>query len=94
MIEIEFDPVKDAINRKKHGIGLAAAALILRAAHIRERSVRPNEQNEDRWVAVGRIESRVMACVYTVRFGVYRVISLRAARTKEKKTYEQTFGQS
>jgi uncharacterized DUF497 family protein len=56
MIEIEFDPAKDAINRSKHGIGLAAAAVILRGRHIRQRSVLSNDSNEERWVAVGRIE--------------------------------------
>jgi uncharacterized DUF497 family protein len=93
VIELEYDSRKDAINRDKHGIGLAAAALILRGPHIRERSNRPNEQNEDRRVAVGRIEGRVMTCVYTLRSGVYRVISLRAARTSEKKAYDQIFPQ-
>ena len=58
MIEIEFDPAKDTINRRKHGIGLAAAAVILRGRHIRQRSVLANDSDEERWVAVGRIEGR------------------------------------
>jgi uncharacterized DUF497 family protein len=91
VIEIEFDPAKDAINRKKHGIGLAAAAVILRGRHIRQHSVLPNDSNEERWVAVGRIEGRFLACVYTMRVNVYRVISLRAARTKERRAYEEAF---
>jgi uncharacterized DUF497 family protein len=27
-MQIEFDPMKDRINREKHGVGLAAAMLI------------------------------------------------------------------
>ena len=91
MVEIEFDPAKDSINRKKHGIGLAAAVVILRGRQIRQRSALPNERDEERWVAVGRIEGRFFVCVYTMRVGVFRVISLRAARTKERRAYEEAF---
>ena len=91
MIEIEFDPAKDAINHGKHGIGLAASAVILQGCHIRQRSLLTDESGEDRWLAIGRIEGKILVCVYTVRSGVFRIISLRAARTKEKKTYEAAF---
>jgi len=91
MVELEFDPAKDAINREKHGIGLAAAAAILSTAHVRQRSAVRNKSGEERWLAIGRIEGRTLVCVYTVRVGVYRIISLRAARTREKKIYEQAF---
>jgi uncharacterized DUF497 family protein len=91
MIEIEFDPAKDTINREKHGIGLAASAVILSGPHLRQRSVLPNERGEERWVAIGRIEGRFMACIYTMRGNIYRVISLRTARLKERRAYEQTF---
>ena len=91
MIEIEFDPAKDAINRQKHGIGLAVGAAILRGRHVRYRSLLPNGGNEERWLAVGRIEGRILVCIYTVRVGVYRVISLRAAKMKERRAYEEAF---
>ena len=91
MVELEFDPAKDSTSREKHGIGLAAAAAILGGAHLRQRSAAPNKSGEERWLAMGRIEGRILVCVYTVRADVYRIISLRAARTKEKRLYEQTF---
>ena len=53
MFEIEFDPAKDAINRIKHGIGLAAATVILRGRHVRQRSVLPNDSGEERWLLSG-----------------------------------------
>jgi uncharacterized DUF497 family protein len=91
MFELEFDPVKDAVNREKHDIGLAAAAVILEAPHVRQRSAVRTQGGEERWLAMGRIEGRVMVCVYTARAGAYRIISLRAARAKEKKLYEEAF---
>jgi uncharacterized protein len=91
MIEIEFNPAKDAIKREKHGIGLAAAAVIFRGPHVAQRSALPKDSSEERWLAIGRIEGRILVCVYTVRKGVYRVISLRAARIREKRAYEQAF---
>jgi uncharacterized protein len=91
MVELEFDPAKDAINREKQGLGLAPAAAIFSGAHLQQRSMVRNEGGEERWLAIGRIEGRTLVCVYTVRTGVYRIISLRAARTKEKRLYEQTF---
>lgn len=60
MIEIEFDPAKDAINRQKHGIVLALGAVILRGRHVRYRSLLPNDSDEERWLAVGRIEGRIL----------------------------------
>ena len=67
MIEIEFDPAKDAINREKHGIGLAAAAVILRGPHVARRLALPKDSSEERWLAIGRIEGRILVCVYRVR---------------------------
>jgi uncharacterized DUF497 family protein len=54
MVEIEFDPAKDAINRRKHGLSLAAAAGLFEGPILRERDDRWS-YNEERWLAIGRI---------------------------------------
>src|SRR3979411_1829123 len=86
MKEIGFDPAKDAVNREKHGIGLAAA-VILGGSHIRQCSALPNESGEERWFAIGPIEGRILACVCRLRDGIYRVISLRAANQGKESVW-------
>ncbi len=88
MVEIEFDPAKDAINRRKHGIGLAAAAGLFEGPILRERDDRRN-YNEERWLAIGRIGDGFFAACYTMRGRVYRIISFRPANRKEREAYAQ-----
>ncbi len=47
------------------------------------------EYGEIRFVALGKIEGRLHACVYTPRGNNYRIISLRKANKREEKIYEQ-----
>ena len=37
---MEYDDRKDRINRRKHGIGLAVAQVVLAGAHLEERDER------------------------------------------------------
>jgi uncharacterized protein len=88
MIAIEFDPAKDAINRRKHGIALAAAAVVLDGPLLRQQDDR-FDYGEERWLAVGRIGNQTFAACYTMRGNVYRIISLRRANSKEREAYAQ-----
>jgi len=88
-----MDPAKDAINRQKHGIALSVAMTVLTGAHLLQRSAVRNASNEDRWVAIARVGDDFLACIYTMRGTLYRMISIRAARTREKEQYEQAFRQ-
>ena len=88
MIEIEFDPAKDAVNRRKHGISLAAAALLFEGSTIRVPDKR-FDYREERWRIVGRIDAETFTACYTIRGRIYRIISVRRASRKERKAYEQ-----
>lgn len=66
MIVVEFDPAKDAKNRRKHGIGLAAAAVLLEGPILRHRDNRL-DHGEDRWIGVGLISGRTFAACFTMR---------------------------
>jgi uncharacterized DUF497 family protein len=88
MIQIEFDPGKDAGNRRKHGFGLAAAALLFEGLILRQRDDR-GDYGEERWLAVGRIGDQAFTVCYTMRGEVYRIISLRRASRRERLTYAQ-----
>lgn len=85
---IEFDPVKEALNRAKHGVSLA------RANDLHERDLRIVSDDrasygERRLIAYGKLGDRLHILVFTRRPGVVRVISLRKANVREVKRYGQ-----
>jgi len=72
-VQIEFDPVKDRINREKHGISLVAAADIdLDSAIVVED--RRIDYGETRFIAYGPIKGRLYVFWFTMRGDVLRAI--------------------
>ena len=45
---------------------------------------------EDRYLALGRVDGRVLTVVYTMRNDVIRIISARKANSREVKKYENS----
>jgi len=85
-VEIEFDPAKDAQNRRKHGISLALGKVVL--ANLMGEEPDPDDHGgEERWVAFGMIGVRLYVCVYAPRGGRARVISLRKATKQEQQRW-------
>lgn len=87
-MKIEFDPVKDAINRKKHGVSLAAAAVFDWDTAL-EREDDRFDYGETRFVAIGLIENRLHVMVFAegTEEDTVRVISLRPAEKFEARFY-------
>jgi uncharacterized DUF497 family protein len=88
-VEIEFDPVKDQINREKHRVSLAAAAdmNLDEAIVIEDRRV---DYGETRFVAYGPIAGRLHVLWFTMRGDVLRAIGLRRANRRERAKYGQS----
>jgi uncharacterized protein len=88
-VQIEFDPAKDRINRRKHGISLAAAADIdfNSALVIEDRRV---DYGETRFIAYGLIDDRLHVPWFTMRGPVLRAIGLRKANRRERQKYDQS----
>ncbi len=85
-MEIEFDPDKDAINRRKHGLSLADAARFA----IDSAAVVPDQRfayGESRFRAYGLIGARMHMLVFTMRGETLRAISLRKANKREVRTH-------
>jgi len=89
---IEFDPDKEVINRTKHRISLAEAALLNWDSAL----VWPDtrfDYGEERMSALGCIETRLYYVAFVDRdYGdesnfVRRIISLRKATKTEEKFY-------
>lgn len=89
IMHLEYDPAKNATNRRKHGVDLEDAKLVLfdPRALVREDA---DAKGEQRFVAVGLDAlGRVLTVVYTYRPpDAIRLISGRPATKKERYAYE------
>ena len=81
-MDIEFDPIKDAINREKHGISLARAADIDVKAYVTD-----GRFAEPRFRLYGLIDGIAYCVAGTDRGGRVRIISVRRAHAKEMNRY-------
>ncbi len=85
----EWDEAKNRSNFEKHGVGFEAISRFGWTTAINRRSDR---QGEERWAAIGYIDSRLHHVVYTERGDNTRIISLRTASRIEKEDYEHRKG--
>jgi uncharacterized DUF497 family protein len=88
-MEIAFDTNKDAANLEKHGISLAAAAMIEWDNALTWTDDR-NNYGEARMCAIAYIGNRLHYVAYVDRAEARRIISLRKANSREEKRYAQT----
>lgn len=88
-MQITFDPVKDVLNRSKHGISLSDASAFDwdTALYWIDRR---RDYLEQRMCALGRIAGRVHVAVFVARAGTLRMISLRKANPREERRYVET----
>jgi len=85
-MEYDYDPAKDAVNRRKHGISLGEAERLdwdTAFVEIDERF----DYGEWRMVGLGFIGADIFHVAYVENEGVTRVISLRPAEKHEIKRY-------
>ncbi|MBY0491824.1 MAG: BrnT family toxin [Gemmatimonadaceae bacterium] len=85
-MEFEFDPLKSASNRDKHGIDFEAAQALWRDDRLLE--VQARTTDEPRWLVVGRIDGVAWSAVITYRAHRIRLISVRRSRAEEVALYE------
>lgn len=80
----EWDENKRNSNLVKHGIDFEDAIEIFNGRLLVRRSDR---HDEERWVAIGSLEGRLIAVTFTRRAKVVRIISARRARKNEERAY-------
>ncbi|MFN6236766.1 BrnT family toxin, partial [Microcystis sp.] len=76
-------------NIEKHGIDFADLEAIFRGPIIERVDTRQN-YGEIRVILVGTIDNIVLVVVYTWRGSVRRIISVRRANNRERRTYYQS----
>ena len=89
IVQVIFEPKKNSINLRKHGVSLAEGDGVLNdplALTIEDDSAR----GEQRFVSIGMSTfRRLMVVVYTYRGEEIRLISVRRAEPKERRAYEE-----
>lgn len=85
-MQFEWDQVKNAKNKSKHGIDFDTARLLWKDENRIE--IHASHPVEDRWIIIGRIKYRLWTAIYTMRGEIVRIISVRRSREKETALYE------
>lgn len=88
-LHFEWDDAKAAGNFVKHGVAFEAAAAIFDDPNrLEEDDIFAN--GEYRTIAIGMVDSLVLAVVYSEpEDNLIRLISARLATAKERRAYEQ-----
>jgi uncharacterized DUF497 family protein len=88
----EWDEQKSRANLIKHGISFDDASQIFDGPVIVKRS---NRNDEERLIAVGEFNDRILTVIITRRDKAIRIISARRPRPDEKRAYrEASMGRS
>jgi uncharacterized protein len=84
-LRIEFNPAKDVINQRKHGVSLALAERFdWNAAGFQPARTVAGEHREK---ALSYVDGKLYAAIYTRRGRVFWIISVRRASRKERREY-------
>ena len=82
----EFDPLKSAANKTRHGIDFVEAQALWSDPDRIELPARPT--NEPRFLVVGQIDQAVWTATVTYRHEeAIRLVSVRRARLNEEAQY-------
>lgn len=85
----EWDERKRLINNEKHGIDFVRGKEIFYYPYV---SIPSDYQNEERFLAIGKINDDYITVVYTNRGEKIRIISVRRSRKNERKAYDNEIG--
>jgi uncharacterized protein len=87
-MKIVFDPDKRGKTLSERGIDFTRADEIFAGHHFTLEDTR-QDYKETRFITVGKIDSRMVIMVWTLRNDEIRVISMRKANEREKEKYEK-----
>lgn len=87
-MRFEWDERKRITNLEKHGLDFMDAVNVFEAPHV----IIPSAQkDEERYLAIGLLQERYVAVIYTIRNKTIRLISFRRARHEERRYYETLY---
>jgi uncharacterized DUF497 family protein len=86
-MEFEWDAKKSRANKSKHGIDFNDAIELWNDQDRVE--IQTNFPTENRNALIGKIGDKLWTAIFTKRVDNIRIISVRRARKKEAKLYDQ-----
>ena len=87
-MRFEYDPNKSESNKEKHGIDFQESQVLWNdPGRITIQSIK--EIDEPRHLIIGIIDGNHWAAITTIRNDRTRIISVRRARKREVKLYEE-----
>lgn len=86
-VDFEWDEEKRASNIAKHGFDFLDVWELFEGDHI-EGTAKQGEAGEERFLATGLIGGVYATVICTMRGGATRIISLRKARTNERRKHQ------
>jgi len=92
-VEFQRDEKKSRENLRKHGLSFEDAHLVFDGDTVTFLDDRFG-YGEERCIPLGELDGRVVLMVYTLRGETIRIISMRKANGREKKTYQERLGKN
>jgi hypothetical protein len=90
-LAFEWDPKKEAANRRKHDVGFAEASSVFGDPLSITIPDPGHARSEERFVIIGKSSTnKLLIVVHTVREARVRLISARGATRHERRNYEET----
>ena len=90
-MQFEWDVTKSTANKAKHGIDFNTAKNIWLDENRVE--IQAPYPVEDRTILIDQYQDKLWTAIYTMRGDTIRIISVRRAREKEARLYEEEVGQ-
>ena len=87
----ECDEQKRVLNIERHGIDFIRAKELWHG-RVLEMVSPQSQHNEQRVIAIGKVQGQCIAMIYTWRGHKRRLISARRARKNERKAYYHALG--
>ena len=92
MLHFEWDPQKDLINQKKHGVSFAEASTVFEDVNALVINDPEHSEDEERFVILGfslQANLLVVCHCYRASESVIRIISARKATKNESRQYNE-----
>ena len=89
-MSVEFDSAKRAATLQSRGLDMARAGEVLVGATLTAQDDR-RDYGEDRFITIGFLDGAMVVLVWTLRYGAYRIISMRKANERERALYGPRF---
>lgn len=86
----EWDPAKEARNRRKHGVSFAEAATVFDDPLSKTFPDLDHSEQEERYLTLGVSESgRILVIAHLEEGDTIRIINARQATRRERRFYEE-----